>query len=233
MPPLSHREQTRDTEKMMPPLSHREQTRDTEKMNRVRERHRTAEQQEAKFGLVVVASITDPPPVDTRSTACVHHKPNLQEVVDLAPRNMATTTEQDATLESLDYDCRGDDDNGDSSLAKTAAAASKASPACLASLCLCMMTHSYLLISVFPYAGYMSIYLIESANEETAGSHAGLLASAFMLGRSTTGYLWGKVADSYGRTTVLYLSLGAACFFSIGFGLAPTFASALAFRFCL
>jgi hypothetical protein len=138
---------------------------------------------------------------------------------------------EDSITDSVMETTPVDDDDDDTSDDSTAARA--ASPACLASLCLCMLTHSYLLISVFPYSGYMAIHMIESATEETAGSYAGLIASAFMLGRGTTGYLWGKVADSYGRTTVLYLSLGAACFFSIAFGLAPTFASALVSRFRL
>ena len=134
----------------------------------------------------------------------------------------------DSVMETTPVDDDDDDETSDDSTTARAA-----SPACLASLCLCMLTPSYLLISVFPYSGYMAIHLIESATEETAGSYAGLIASAFMLGRGTTGYLWGKVADSYGRTTVLYLSLGAACFFSIAFGLAPTFASAHIIRFWL
>jgi MFS family permease len=102
-----------------------------------------------------------------------------------------------------------------------------------AALCICMLAHSYLLISVFPYSGFMAIDLIDSVNEENAGSYAGFIASAFMIGRATTSFGWGKAADTYGRTSVLYASLGLSCFFSILFGLSPSFPAALAFRFCL
>jgi MFS family permease len=102
-----------------------------------------------------------------------------------------------------------------------------------AALCVCMLTHSYLLISVFPYSGFMAIELIPSANEDNAGSYAGFIASAFMIGRATSSLGWGKVADTYGRTAVLYASLGFSCIFSVLFGIAPSFAAALAFRFCL
>jgi MFS family permease len=102
-----------------------------------------------------------------------------------------------------------------------------------ASLCLCMLTHSFLLISVFPYSGFMAVELIESVDEETAGAYAGLLASCFMWGRATTAYGWGQVADVYGRTTVLYWSFALSGILSIAFGLSPTFGSALFLRFAL
>jgi MFS family permease len=100
-------------------------------------------------------------------------------------------------------------------------------------LCLCTLTHAYLLISVFPYAGFMAIDLIEDANEENAGSYAGFIAASFMAGRSLTAYAWGKWADVYGRTTVLYASLLSSCVFTLAFGLAPSFRWALVFRFLL
>ena len=59
-------------------------------------------------------------------------------------------------------------------------------------LCLCTLTHAYLLISVFPYAGFMAMDLIEGANEENAGSYAGFIAASFMAGRALTAYAWGR-----------------------------------------
>lgn len=79
----------------------------------------------------------------------------------------------------------------------------------------------------------MAIELIPSANEENAGSYAGLIASAFMIGRSLTSYHWGKFADVYGRVAVLQLSLGMSAVFALLFGLAPTFGWALCWRFLL
>lgn len=97
-------------------------------------------------------------------------------------------------------------------------------------LCLCTLTHSYLLISVFPYSGYMAIDLLASVNEENAGSYAGWIASSFMLGRAVSSYAWGKAADLFGRRTVLLASLGFSCIFTLLFGTAQTFASAILFR---
>mmetsp|Transcript_49163 Transcript_49163/g.74765 ORF Transcript_49163/g.74765 Transcript_49163/m.74765 type:complete len:628 (+) Transcript_49163:155-2038(+) len=100
-------------------------------------------------------------------------------------------------------------------------------------LCWCMLTHSWLLISVFPYSGFMAVDLIDGLTEETAGSYAGLIASAFMMGRACSSYGWGKAADRYGRKFVLITSLALSMLFSILFGLSPTFGFALLWRFLL
>jgi hypothetical protein len=49
-----------------------------------------------------------------------------------------------------------------------------------AAMCLCTFTHSWLLVSVFPYSGFMVIKLVPGTDEENAGSYAGLLAASFM-----------------------------------------------------
>ena len=100
-------------------------------------------------------------------------------------------------------------------------------------LCIATFTHSWLLISVFPYSGFMAIFLIPSLDEENAGSYAGLLASAFMIGRATTSYGWGKVADRYGRRFVILTSLALSSILSLLFGLSTSFGLALLWRFVL
>ena len=100
-------------------------------------------------------------------------------------------------------------------------------------LCITVLTHSYLLISAFPYSGYMAIDLIPGVTEETAGSYAGFIAASFMIGRGFTSYAWGKWADLYGRTTVLYASLGLSAVFTLLFGFSSTFTRAIVFRGCL
>jgi len=101
------------------------------------------------------------------------------------------------------------------------------------SLCFCTMTYSYLVISVFPYAAYMVVNLVDSANQDTAGSYAGLLASCFHFGIFLTAVKWGQAADLYGRVVVLKASLSLSAFISVLFGFAPTYGFALAVRFCL
>ena len=75
--------------------------------------------------------------------------------------------------------------------------------------------------------------LVESINEENAGRYAGLIASAFMVGRATTSLVWGRIADTYGRVLVLHASLLLSCIFSLLFGVAPTLSIAIIIRFLM
>jgi MFS family permease len=100
-------------------------------------------------------------------------------------------------------------------------------------ICICTFTHSWLLVSVFPYSGFMIIQLIHGTNEENTGFYAGILSAAFMIGRAITSYHWGKISDTYGRRIVLFISLMLSSFFSILFGLSTTFAMAFLWRFLL
>lgn len=102
-----------------------------------------------------------------------------------------------------------------------------------AALAFTMLVQSYLLVSVFPYSGFMAMFLIPGLNEETAGSYAGLIASSFMVGRTCSSFQWGRAADMYGRIFVIRSSLILSAVFSIFFGLAPTFYTALFWRFVL
>jgi MFS family permease len=102
-----------------------------------------------------------------------------------------------------------------------------------AAMCICTFTHSWLVVSVFPYSGFMVIKLVPGTNEENAGSYAGLLAAAFMAGRTITSFAWGKIADVYGRRIVLFLSLILSALFSILFGISTTFWLAFFWRFLL
>lgn len=77
------------------------------------------------------------------------------------------------------------------------------------------------------------IHLKDGINEETAGRYAGMIASAFMLGRATTSILWGQLADTYGRTTTLYMSLSCSLVLTLLFGFSRTFAMALTVRLFL
>lgn len=91
----------------------------------------------------------------------------------------------------------------------------------------------YLLMNCFPYSGFMAMSLVPGLTEEGAGVYAGILSSSFMVGRAMSSYPWGKVADIYGRKSVLIISLVSAAFFSISFGLSPNFAWAVGSRLLL
>ena len=102
-----------------------------------------------------------------------------------------------------------------------------------AAICLCTFTHSWLLVSVFPYSGFLVIQLVPGTNEENAGTYAGVLAAAFMMGRALTSYGWGKIADRYGRRIVFFLSLVLSAVFSCLFGLSSSFRLAFLWRLLL
>ena len=107
-------------------------------------------------------------------------------------------------------------------------------------LCVAVLSVSYMLISVFPYSGYMVIQLMSSSqqhpnkvNEENVGFYAGMMASSFMIGRAISSYGWGKAADIYGRLPCLSISLLLSSLLSLGFGFSTTFWGALSWRFWL
>jgi len=100
-------------------------------------------------------------------------------------------------------------------------------------MCLCTFTHSWLLVSVFPYSGFMVIRLVPGTDEENAGSYAGLMAASFMIGRALTSYGWGRIADIYGRRIVFFISLLLSALFSFLFGLSSSFGIAFFWRFFL
>eukprot|EP00536_Pseudo-nitzschia_multiseries_P004215 jgi/Psemu1/187586/e_gw1.69.40.1 len=102
-----------------------------------------------------------------------------------------------------------------------------------AALAFSVLAHSFLLVSVFPYAGFFAMHLIPGLTEETAGTYAGLIGASFMAGRTLSSFEWGKAADRYGRVKVIKVSLLLSAVVSILFGLAPTFPIALTLRFVL
>eukprot|EP00536_Pseudo-nitzschia_multiseries_P001141 jgi/Psemu1/250246/estExt_Genewise1Plus.C_140103 len=77
-------------------------------------------------------------------------------------------------------------------------------------------------------SSYSSVYYYTAA---TIGPYAGILASSFRLGRIPTAIPWGQCADVYGRKFALVVGVLAMVVGNLLFGLAPTFAWAVAIRF--
>ena len=109
------------------------------------------------------------------------------------------------------------------------------SPPVVWPLCCCMFTYSYLVISVFSYAGYLTVDLLPTTADPNTGGGvwAGLVGTSFMLGRAATAIVWVRVADSCGRRPVLVVSLVLSTVLSILFGLAQTYAGVLMLRFAM
>ena len=103
----------------------------------------------------------------------------------------------------------------------------------IAVLCWDMLAYSFLVISVFPYAGYMVVDLVPDADPDTVGSYAGWLASAFHLGIVSTAVLWGQAANIYGRKSVILVSFALMGTLSILFGMAQSLVWALATRMAM
>ena len=93
-------------------------------------------------------------------------------------------------------------------------------------LSLCSFMNAYLMISMFPYSGFMVINLLPGTTVDNVGGYAGILASSFMIGRTLTSYIWGKAADVYGRVFVLEWTLLMAGIFSLLFGTSKSLTSA-------
>lgn len=100
-------------------------------------------------------------------------------------------------------------------------------------LCVGMFSMFYLLFSVFPYSGFMVMHLVPGVDSENAGVWAGFLSSSFMVGRAFSAYLWGKIADIYGRKFVLIVSCVVSAVGSIAFGCSSSFAMAVTVRFLM
>ena len=101
------------------------------------------------------------------------------------------------------------------------------------SLCLAGITHSFLLFSFFPYAGYMSVSLLEEDRTVTVnniGVYAGMLGAAYTLGRFLGFLPWKVVRKSLGEKYALVLSLGLTGLASLWVGICTSFSGALLAR---
>lgn len=145
---------------------------------------------------------------------------NSSRVGDVSVSESTRLLSKDEELASIERKAPGDKETKDL-------------PSAVAVLAFALLVQSYLLVSVFPYSGFLAMHLIPGLNEETAGSYAGLIASSFMAGRTFSSFEWGKAADRYGRVFVIEMSMLLSAAFSILFGLAPTFPIALVVRFLL
>lgn len=89
------------------------------------------------------------------------------------------------------------------------------------------------LSGLFPYVGFMVIYLHKAQTENEAGFYSGYIASSMMFGRLISSFLWGQLADKWGRKPVMICGCLSITIFSITFGLSTTFELALLSRFLL
>ena len=89
------------------------------------------------------------------------------------------------------------------------------------------------LSGLFPYVGFMVIYLNKAKTENEAGFYSGYIASSMMFGRLLSSFLWGQLADRWGRKPVMICGTLSITIFSLLFGFSTTFEMALLSRFLL
>lgn len=98
-------------------------------------------------------------------------------------------------------------------------------------LCSSVLSMMYLLMSAFPYSGFMAMQLIPGLSRESAGTYAGILSGSFMIGRIFSAYPWGIISDRYGRKFVLLFSTASSAILMVAFGFSYSFPYAVCVRF--
>ncbi|PWW78563.1 MFS general substrate transporter [Tuber magnatum] len=97
-------------------------------------------------------------------------------------------------------------------------------------LSLCRICEPISFCSIFPYIYYMieSFGSVKNANEIAV--YAGMVTSAFAFAEFTTGMMWGRISDKFGRKPVLIMGLVGTMFSMFIFGFAKSFPVALIAR---
>ncbi|CUS07848.1 unnamed protein product [Tuber aestivum] len=97
-------------------------------------------------------------------------------------------------------------------------------------LSLCRICEPISFCSILPYIYYMieSFGSAKSANEIAV--YAGMVTSAFAFAEFTTGMMWGRISDIFGRKPVLIMGLVGTMLSMIIFGFAKSFPVALIAR---
>uniref|UniRef100_A0A7N0TGD8 Major facilitator superfamily (MFS) profile domain-containing protein n=1 Tax=Kalanchoe fedtschenkoi TaxID=63787 RepID=A0A7N0TGD8_KALFE len=87
--------------------------------------------------------------------------------------------------------------------------------------------------SQFPFLYYMVKDFHVADTEEHIGYYAGVIGSAYMVGRALSSIPWGVAADHYGRKPVIVLGTIAVVIFNTLFGFSNGFWMAVTSRFLL
>ncbi|KAF9592744.1 hypothetical protein IFM89_017314 [Coptis chinensis] len=87
--------------------------------------------------------------------------------------------------------------------------------------------------SLFPFIYFMVRDTRVAKREVDIGYFAGFVGAAFMFGRALTSFMWGVIADRYGRKPVIMVCTFSVAIFNALFGLSTTFWMAVSTRFLL
>eukprot|EP01041_Mallomonas_annulata_P013928 gene13928-29631_t len=103
----------------------------------------------------------------------------------------------------------------------------------LSILAMINFTSSLSVSSLFTYVPFMVVEMGLVDNLDKAGFYAGPIAASLFFGRFFSSYLWGYMADIYGRKPILTMALLSILIFSIFFGLSKNLITAVTSRFLL
>ncbi|GAB4836179.1 hypothetical protein Ancab_001092 [Ancistrocladus abbreviatus] len=103
----------------------------------------------------------------------------------------------------------------------------------LISIWVVMLSYALPISSLFPFLYFMVKDFHIAKREEDIGYYAGIVGSAYMVGRALTSVFWGIVADRYGRKPVIIMGTITVVVFNTLFGLSVNFWMAVTTRFLL
>lgn len=85
-------------------------------------------------------------------------------------------------------------------------------------------------MSIFPYVYYMISSFRITNDEKQIAMYAGMVTSAFAFAEFSTGVLWGKMSDKFGRKPILISGLAGTGLSMVVFGFSPNLTTALIAR---
>ena len=102
----------------------------------------------------------------------------------------------------------------------------RSSPALIA-----LFSSMYTMVQLFPYLPWMVQHLLPGLSEKDIGYYSGLIASSQFVGRAFGSFLWGWLADKYGRRFIIIISGTLLAFATLCYGFSTTIFIAIFFRF--
>ncbi|KAG8629004.1 hypothetical protein KVT40_002869 [Elsinoe batatas] len=88
-------------------------------------------------------------------------------------------------------------------------------------LAICRICEPIAFMSIFPYVYYMVTSFHIASDEKSVAMYAGMVTSAFALAEFSTGVIWGRISDRFGRKPVLLTGLAGTGVSMLMFGFAP------------
>lgn len=82
-------------------------------------------------------------------------------------------------------------------------------------------------MSIFPYIYYMIKDFNITEDESKISVYAGMVTSAFTMAEFSTGVMWGRLSDKFGRKPILLMGLLGTAISALIFGFAESLPVAL------